>query len=259
MHTASTLLGLATFLAATPVLAAANVRVEIPAPAPTQVYEEIDYSVLVSNNGNKSASAVVLRIDLPKTNTSPQVYVMGDLGAYDPRCTRSGARLTCNLGTLAKLQTTAVTFSIALPVNSTPLSITASATTSSAENTTADNADSDTPALLHPSYEIVDGDLAHNRHCTGQGLTSFFECVLFPSSISEHDALFHGDGTISFPEAPEYGGAWSQTTTDTLAFVYTLGEEVVAEFEGQGAAPGCFEGIVHFPGSEYLSPYEVCF
>lgn len=44
-----------------------------------------------------------------------------------------------------------------------------------------------------------------------------------------------------------------------LVFIYEeLGVGVVAQLEGFGTSPGCFEGITTFPGSSYLSPYEVC-
>ncbi|MEZ4449547.1 MAG: hypothetical protein R3B09_08705 [Nannocystaceae bacterium] len=255
----SALFGLAAVLTAGSALAAANLRVTIPASAPTHVYDDLDYDVIVANTGNKSAAAVTLSIALPQTHTSPQVHVMGDLSGVDPRCALNGTTLSCALGTIAKGQSAAVSFSIALPEADAPLSITATAATSSSESTLADNSASDTPTLLHYAVSIGDDALAENRHCTGQGLTSFFECELFPSSITEHDAVFHGDGTITFPDAPEYGGEWSQAAADQLSFVYTYAGQVIAEFEGAGTNPSCFEGITHFPGSAYLSPYEVCF
>lgn len=255
---ASVILGLATLLAATPALAAANLRVTLPAPPPTLVYDDIDLGVVVANDGNKSAAAVVLTIDLPKTHTSPQTYIMGLLDSFDPRCTRAGARLTCNLGTVAKGQSTLVGVRIALPWAAETLTIAASATTSSPENTATDNAASVAPALLYHAAAIADGDLAVNRHCTGQGLTAFYECTLFPSSISAHDTIFHADGTITFPDEPGYGGSWTQTAPDHLSFVYTAGDEVIAEFAGRGVDPACFEGLVTFPDSAYVAPYEVC-
>lgn len=257
--TSSALLGLATLLAATPALAAANLRVELPTPAPALVYDEVDVDVIVANDGNKAASAVTLTIALPATHTSPQVHVMGELAGIDPRCALAGTALTCALGSLGKGKSTTVSFRIALPEAAEALTIAASASTPSPENTLADNLASVEPALLRYAVAIADGDVAHNRHCTGQGLTSFFECALFPSSISAHDVTFHGDGTLSFIDAPEgYAGVWSQDAAEHLAFTYFYGDEVVAEFVGHGVNPACFEGVVHFPGSPYVAPYEVC-
>jgi hypothetical protein len=256
--TMSLSLGLLTLLAATPAFAAANLRVTIPAPAPTHVYDAIDYDVVVTNDGNKPASAVNLKIALPRTHTSPQVRVMGTLVGHDSRCTLVGTELRCSLGALAKGATTVVSFGIELPEAAETLSISASATTTSAENTTADNAAVDAPALLHYAVAIAGEAPAVNRHCTGQALTSFFECTTAPSSISAHDTVLHADGTLSFPAEPEYDGAWSQPTADSLVFTYTYGGEVVAEFAGHGTDTNCFEGMVMFPGSAYVSPYEVC-
>lgn len=258
-RTTSALLGLATFLAAGPALAAANLRVTIPAPAPTHVHDAIDYSVVVANNGNQTASAVVLTIDLPRTHTSPQVLVMGTLAAVDSRCTLAGTRLTCGLGTISKNGSKTVTFSLALPEAAETLSIATSVTTSSSENNYADNAATNTPTLLHYAVAVADESLADIRHCTGKSLTSFFECLLFPSSITAHTTVFHADGTLGLPGEPAYGGEWSQPTPDSLEFVYTYGDEVVAEFTGRGTDTDCFEGLTTFPGSTYVSPYEVCF
>lgn len=257
--TTSALLGLITFLAATPALAAANLRVTIPAPPPTHVYDAIDYSVVVANNGNQTASAVVLKIDLPRTHTSPQVKVMGTLAAVDSRCTLAGTRLTCSLGTINKNTSKTVTFSIALPEAAETLSLATSVVTSSSENSYSDNAAASTPTLLHYAVAVADESLADIRHCTGQNLTSFFECVLFPSSITAHTTVFHADGTLGIPGEPEYSGEWSQPTQDSLEFVYTYGGEVVAEFTGHSTDTNCFEGLTTFPDSAYVSPYEVCF
>lgn len=255
----SLVLAAACFLAAAPALAASDVRVVIPAPAAQFVYDDTQYGIVVSNIGNQSASAVKLTVDLPATHTSPGKYVMGTLAAVDARCTLAGTRLTCILGTLAKNKSTMVSFAIALPEAAEVLSVSAAATTSSAENSLANNAANNTPTLLNYSVAVQDGDLGHNTHCTGTALTSFFECELFPGSLASHDVVFHGDGTLSFIDAPpEYHGVWSQDSADALAFTYFEGDVPVAEFVGHGTDPGCFEGLTVFPGSNYVSPYEVC-
>ncbi len=258
-HTPSLVLAVTCLLAAAPALAASDVRVVIPAPAAQLVYDDTQYGIIVSNIGNQSAAAVKLTIDLPETNTSPQKYVMGTLANVDARCTLAGTRLTCTLGTIAKGKATTVPFAIAFPEAAQVLSISAAATTTSSENSTANNAASNTPNLLNYSVAVQDGDLGHNSHCTGTALTSFYECTLFPSSLSAHDVIFHGDGTLSFVDAPaEYTGVWTQDAADSLAFTYFENGEPIAEFVGYGTSPSCFEGVTVFPGSTYVAPYEVC-
>lgn len=254
----SVVIGLSCFLAAAPALAASDLRVTIPAPAPQLVYSPTSYGIVVANIGNQSASNVSLTVNLPATHTSPQVYVMGTLSAVDARCTRSGTKLTCALGTIAKNTSKTVTFNIALPEATEALTVSASATTTSSENSLANNAASDVAGQLNYSVDVQDGDYALIQHCTGTGLVSFFECELFPGAISSHEHLFHGDGTISFPDAPEYSGVWTQDSPDSLAFTYFEGDVPVAEFVGYGTTPSCFEGVTLFPGSTYVSPYEVC-
>jgi hypothetical protein len=255
----SALVGTAAFLFATPVLAAADIAVQIPAPAAVHVYDTTDYDIVVSNIGNKKAAGVQLVIELPETNTSPQVYVMGTLSGVDPRCSASGTQLVCNLGDIARNTGTTVSFGIELPQADEELAVTATATSIGAENSLANNAATDVAALLDYAVAVQPGDLATNRHCTGTGLASFFECELFPSSLSDHPHEFLAGGVIAIPGEPAYSGTWSQPTPESLVFTYEeLGVGVVAEFEGWGTSPDCFEGITTFPGSTYMSPYEVC-
>lgn len=255
----ASLLGLSCFLAAAPALAAPDLRVQIPAPAAQYVDEDIAYDVVVANIGKHAAAGVSLTIDLPATHTSPVVHVMGALSGVDVRCARSAARLTCNLGALAKGQSTTVSFTIALPQAAGALAVAAAATTTSGESNTSNNSATDVPTLLYHAVTVPDEATALHRHCTGTGLTSFFECALYPSSISSHEATFHTDGTITFPDAPDYEGAWWQDAADSLSFAYFYGGQVLAEFSGRGTDPDCFEGLTTFPGSSYVSPYEVCF
>jgi len=255
----SMVLAVTCVLAAGPALAASDVRVVIPAPAAVHVYDDTQVGIVVSNIGNQSAAAVQLTVTLPATHTSPTKYVMGTLANVDPRCTKSGTKLTCTLGTIGKNKSTTVSFAIALPQAAEVLSISAAATTSSSENSLANNSASVTPSLINYSVAVQDGDLGHNSHCTGQGLTSYFECELFPSSLSAHDVVFHGDGTLTFVDAPpEYTGVWSQDSGDSLAFTYYEDGVPIAEFVGYGTNPGCFEGVTEFVGSPYVAPYEVC-
>jgi len=259
MFTRSLAIGLVTFLFATPALAASDIRVTLPTPAPAHVYDTTSFDVTISNIGNKSANNVVVTIHLPETNTSPQVYVMGTLDPLDPRCTRSGTVLTCALGTVARNTSTVIGVDIELPQADEALAITASATTTSSENSLANNSATAEANLLNYSVTVSPGDVGHNRHCTGQNLTSFFECLLFPSSLSSHDVEFLAGGLIAIPGEPGYTGSWTQAQGDSLEVIYEeIGYGVVAHFIGYGTSPDCFEGITTFPGSSYVSPYEVC-
>lgn len=239
--------------------AAADLVPSVAQPAGVYVYESGTWTVSVANIGNKSASNVSLTIQLPQTSTSPSVYVMGTLGAKSSSCTQSGTRLVCALGSVGRSTSKSVTFAIALPESADPLVISASVTTTSSENSTANNSASATAALDNYEVELVGPVTLTHDHCTGTDLSSYYECSLFPSSISTHYADYADDGTVSFPlYGPEYTGVWWQDTTDHLGFeVYELGV-LVAEFEGWGTSASCWEGITTFPGSTYVSPYRVC-
>ena len=227
------------------------------APATPYVYQSARWQVKVSNGGTRDASSTVITIQLPKTNTSPGVYVMGTLGAKSASCTLSGTRLTCNVGTVRKATSTTVYFDIALPESTAAISFSATASTTTGESNTANNGSSATASLFNYSPSFVGTRDVLNRHCTGTSLTSFFECELFPSSISDHVATLNSDGSISIAGYPDYGGSWS-VVGDELSFEYTELGTVVAEFVGYGVDANCWEGLTTFPGSIYVSPYEVC-
>lgn len=239
----------------------ADLTVNVVQPAGVYVGDPGTYRVVVANTGNRQADVVRLTITLPRTHTSPTVYVLGNLGARDARCMPSGTNLDCPLGTLARNSSTNVDFTIALPQSSAPIVVAASVTTQSAELTTGNNSDSESASLLHHPTPVNVGDAAHVDHCTGTGLTSFFECALFPSSISSHDFQVLSGGMIAFVGAPaSYWGTWSQAAGSArLLLEYYDGASHEATFDGYAVGSRCFEGVtVFYPPSAYVSPYRVC-
>ena len=245
-------------LASAAFAAAPDLTTTITAPTSTPyVYQSARWTVRVNNSGNKDATSVVLTIQLPKTNTSPSVYVMGTLGAKSAACTLSGTKLSCNLGTLKRSTSNSVYFDIALPESSGALTFSATASTTLAESNTANNASSSTASPLNYSPTVTGPRVMVNRHCTGTSLTSFYDCEVSSGSISSHEVTFNSDGSISIAGAPDYGGTWSVNGTE-LVFEYTELGVPVADFVGYGVDSLCWEGITVFPGSAYVAPYEVC-
>jgi Domain of unknown function DUF11 len=236
----------------------ANLEVTHTFPATTDVDTSAALSVKVANIGSKDALNVTLTVQLPKTHTSPTVYVLGDLGTYDARCTKSGTTLTCALGTVKKFKSTTVAVNFTPPWADEDLVFTSSVTTTSVESPTTNNSDTDTLIVGYIDTEILGPVDVTNDHCTGTGLVAFFECETAPSSIMSHDSVFESDNTITFPIEPDCTGTWSQPTLDHLTFEYTCLGDVVANFEGDGIGGDCFDGLTLFPNSTYVSPYRVC-
>jgi hypothetical protein len=251
---------------------APDLTTTIVPPTGTHVYEAGTYRVVVANVGTATAQGVSVAIQLPRTHTSPTVHLMGTLGSYSG-CTRSGTTLTCALGTLRRNREASASFVLALPLSAAPLEITATATTLTSEPIQGNNQATHTASLLAYDVPITAPRDAHVQHCTGQNLTSFFECVLYPSSLAWHELTLHPGGAVTFgdsdsgPVTPEFYGTWSQTPPDetvqelTLSYYDSTVSTTVpmAEFHGFGTEAGtCFEGVTTFPGSSYVSPYEVC-
>lgn len=233
----------------------------IPPTTVPMVESSATYSVRVNNIGSKDASGVNIIITLPQTHTSPGTYVLGTLGS-NSGCTQSGVTLTCYVGLVKKGKNATEWFDIAFPENAGDLVINATATTTTLPEQSSTNNASTYTAVLD-NYDVSYASTGFDttiRHCTGTSLTSFFECELYPSSISAHYQTFNDDGTLSFPlYGPDYGGTWVSDFPDHMVFTMTeLGSPIV-EFEGWGTPGDCWEGVATFTSSStYVSPYEVC-
>lgn len=237
-----------------------DLTVSVTGPPSAGVYADTRYDVYVSNVGNKDAANVAIEVALPETNTSPNVYVMGIVGAKSSACTQSGTRLLCSLGTVKKGKSKSVYFRIALPFSSVPVIFDADASTTTYEANLANNSGSLTANVAYVATPIAGPRDAHNEHCTGHALTGFYECVVSPGSQMSHNITFLAGGGIDFPEFPGiYTGAWSQPTADSLVFQYFDGATSIMEFAGNGVGNGCFEGITSFPQNPtWNSAYQVC-
>lgn len=228
--------------------------------AASVVDTEETHTVRVKNKGPHQANSVTLTLQLPETNTSPSVYVLGTLGSHDSRCIASGTTLQCALGRIKSGKSVTLAFDMALPWSDDLLAFEATAASSSTDANPADNIDVEVASVSYLDLVVSGPQDITNRHCTGTNLTAFYECTLFPSSLSSHQATLEADGSISFPsDYPSgYGGSWGQDSDDHLWMVYTEDSVVIGEFEGNGVSGSCFEGLTLFPGSSYVSPYEVC-
>lgn len=250
------LLALATTFTADAARPKADLEVALTLPT-FDVDQAGTIDVDVDNIGNRKADNVWLTIVLPQTATSPTVHPMGVVSNLDSRCFDDHTLLKCNLGRLSGGAGTTVSFDMALPQSAADIDFFVSVATNSAESSTSNNTDDDTALVLYPDLIISGPVQITNQHCTGQGLSAFYECSLYPSSISSHQVTLDAGGTISgLPSV--YTGSWGQLTDDSLWFEYELMGQVRLSFEGNAVDGSCFEGLSTFPGSPYVAPYRVC-
>ena len=243
------------------VQAAPDLATPIQAPSSTQVYSTASYQVQVVNTGRHTANNTKLPIQLPSTHTSPQVYVLGDLGSFSNKCQQAGTVLNCSLGNIRKNKSVSINFAIALPQSSTPVNISATASTSG-ETSLGNNTATHVPALTNPNQPITPLAPITTQSCTGTTLQSFFECELFPSSIMGYAGALDYNGNVVLPPyATGYSASWSQPGGDSRRLeikYYELGN-LSATFDGYAVGNNCFEGLTTFPGnSPYVSQYQVC-
>ncbi len=250
-------------LAGSAAIAASDLTVGVSGPTSPTVYTPANYSVVVNNIGNQTASSVTLTVTLPGTGSSPTNMLLGILGPTPSGCTRTGLALNCNLGNIARRGSKSVNFAFSPAWSSGAVAIQASVATTSNENSTANNSASIAiaPASVATTIDASGGPVLFDvSHCTGTGLTSFFICTLFPSSLGAHEALYSADGSISFPnEDQAFTGSWSQPNANTLYVTYFENGNVVGTFVGNGVGDGCFEGLMSFiPDNGYNAGYEIC-
>lgn len=101
-------------------------------------------------------------------------------------------------------------------------------------------------------------EYAVNEHCTGTGLTSFFECALYPSSIASFDTVLNPGGSLTIIDAPPgYGGQWSMPDTGHLIVDFWDDVGPAGSVDGWGVSADCFEGP-HDGGGTYSIPYRIC-
>lgn len=238
----------------------ADLQVQLQGPASAAISTPATYTVSVKNAGPATADGIQVSVTLPLTDTSPSVSVLGTVSALDPRCSVVSHKLQCALGSLKKNKTATFTYAYAAPVSTKTLRMTAKITASSASDANAGNNEASlVPNLSYPARPITSAAVS-NSHCTGTNLTSYFECLLYPSSLSSHDATLNAGGGITLTE-PGYTGNWSQNAAKTtLFFEYFDTNGKIAEFNGFAINGGnCFDGLTtFFPVSSYVSPYRVC-
>jgi hypothetical protein len=254
-------LALAASLVSTAAFAGPDLTTNLLMPSPV-VYQSANYRVAVKNIGNAHANVVTVTIGLPATHTSPQVFPMGTVGTLPTNCSRSNTTITCTINQIKIGKTATITIPMTVPFSSAPLVFTSTASVNG-ETQFFNNADSDSPIVQYVSTPITATTLYGIDHCTGTGLTAWFECTKFPSSISSHDHWQNDDGTISIPLAPDYSGAWWQLNGSSpdatrLSFeYYDEASALVGTFEGRGVGSGCFEGVMDFHNG-WVSPYSLC-
>lgn len=257
--TLSLLLGTALTLPSAQAATGPDLVTTLTPPSPVEVDQAGVWTVQVANVGNRDAANVNLTVQLPRTATSPTVHIMGTSSALASGCSQVGTTVSCTLGTVRKARSTSKSFSLALPWSADAIELSAAVTTTTSEPVTSNNSDSETAIVLYEEVEILAPATATANHCTGTGLSAYYECRLYPSSISSHSQVFEVDGSLSFPlYGADYGGEWEVAGTE-LYFSITEYGVVIAEFLGDGVGGGCYEGLTTFPGSSYVSPYEVCF
>ncbi len=233
----------------------ADLTVQMSGPSTTSISTATTYTVSVKNLGPSTADGVKVSVALPLTNTSPTVHILGNVSG----CSVVANKLSCTVGTIKKNKTAIITYSYTAPVSTKVLQMTATATSNVADPVSGNSSASLVPNLVYPSRAITSATVT-NSHCTGQNLSSYFECLLYPSSISSHETTLNADTTISFTE-PGYTGNWSQNAAKTtLFFEYFDGAGKIAEFNGYAInGSNCFDGMTNFfPTSTYNSPYRVC-
>jgi Domain of unknown function DUF11 len=246
-----------------PTVPKADLAVTLEAPPSVDISRPNSYLVTVINRGPQTSATITARVTLPLSNTSPQVFPLGTVSGLDSRCKMVNNALSCTLAGLRKGWSTTFSYTYAAPVSTKTLQMTASASSATVDPVAGNNSASVVPNLVYPSRPITSANIT-TRLCTGTGLTSFFECAAFPSSIMSWAAALQANGSIVFSNT-SYTGTWSQNSARTSLKMELFDNSgavpvKVSEFNGWAInGANCFHGMTtHTSSSTYVSPYEVC-
>ncbi len=236
----------------------------ITPPTTTLVGEISHFDIRVANRGTRDSQAVSVVVQLPVTRTSPTVHVLGTVTAMSTGCQRVGTRITCSISGIRAGATAIRSVSIRLPYSVSQIVVGVTTTTGNEINP-GNNNTSHTVAQTFWEVPMPGNPVTiDNQHCTGTNLTSYFECTLYPSSISGHLATFtpvtSTSGTMDFgangPGFEAFAGTYSISGSE-LNFQMTEDGVPIATFVGRGVDPDCWEGKTTFvAGGE--SMYRVC-
>lgn len=221
------------------------------------------YTTRVQNIGGQTATGVVVTVEFPLTNTSPSQYILGKLTGIQPGCNVVSNKLVCNIGNLTPNQIEDVTFTFEFQVSTNSPTLTSTATTTTPNEQNATNNTKDKTLTVRYPNNVISGGSYLVTSCSGRGLTSFYECELFPSSQQSFALDLNLGGTLTVPQAPGYFGFWDQNdppANKTLHFTIDGGGGTEVEFNGFATSGSCFEGITDFPGntSGFNAAYRVC-
>ena len=220
--------------------------------------------VVLTNTGNREAFSSIAAIQLPKTATSPGVFVMGTLSNVPSFCQRLDTRLYCSVSQaiLRRGGTFAFGFDIALPVSSNPLNFRVDVTANNEQNSANNTITMSAPQSFYTPVVPPAGALTTIRSCSGQNtLSSYFECTVYSGATQTHKAMLVPGGTLDFtangPNAAGMGGTWTINGSQ-LTMQYTDGAAVSGNFVGQGSSATCWDGKMTFPTGTYVALYRVC-
>ncbi len=240
-----------------------DIRVQVSGPTTAMVNSPYQYTVNVRNIGGAKANGVTVMVDFPQTNTSPQVYILGQVSAIGNGCQLVSRRLQCSAGNLNPNAQRNFTFSFSYPVSTKTLEIKATgSSTSTNEANPNNNIASVFPAINYPTNQITAANVTVSL-CTGTNLSSYYECELFPSSQQHFTMRLESGGMITDLPDSNFTGTWTQIQTTNQPFQqlqFTLSDGYTsASFDGYASSTTCFEGKTTFlPTSNYNSQYKVC-
>jgi hypothetical protein len=237
-----------------------NIQVQIQGPATAFARSPYQYTVTVKNIGGSTANGVIVYVDFPQTDTSPQQYILGTVSGIQSGCQIVSRRLKCTLGNISHSgpgQTKQFTFNFAYPVSTKMLEVKATGTsTSTNEANPGNNVASVFPPIGYATNQLTSANVLVSM-CTGHNLTSFFECELFPGSQQFVTLSLNADTTVTY-EGQNVGN-WNQYGSYQQLHMTLSDGGSTAEFSGFAVNNTCFEGLTAFtPDGGYVSPYKVC-
>ena len=164
-----------------------NLRVTLQGPSTAAVYSPYQYTVTVKNIGNAPAANVKIAVDFPETDTSPNKYILGTLSGIQYRVLPGGhaeAAVHEQYGQSRKQPAARLHIQLrASDLDQDPVGKSDRLDDDSQRGRSAEQfPNGNAGAVVWVDYHPGDRDGCADLDVHGRGLTSFFECEIFPSS-----------------------------------------------------------------------------
>lgn len=218
----------------------ADMMVMVQGPATAETSNALQYYVVASNQGNRSARNVTATIELPPSATFVQA---------DNACSLSGTTLDCNLGRIRRNNSHTLSVELIAPPTAGTISLDATVSTSSRDSNNANDSTSfdtviEEPVVVQPVVDIDPPERFVMRQCVGSNSLTWADCT--PGSLLTHEVTLDVNNVVQTND-PGATGTWNEPDAFHIELdFFDLNNVPMSTFTGKAQTQYCFSGTTVF-------------